>query len=107
MKATDPAGNTDPTPASYSWTAPCNVRVVGGSCYATVTEALAAAPEGAAIQAKAMMSPEAVNCSYPKTVTLSGGYGPNYEIPTPGAMTRVSGLTVTDGSLSVENLTIQ
>jgi len=107
VMATDPVGNSDPTPASYSWTAACSVQVVGGSCYATIGEAVTAAPDGATLQAKAMSFAEEVNCSYQKTLTFSGGFGANFEPPQSGAMTTVTGLTMNDGAMTVENLAIQ
>jgi hypothetical protein len=107
VRAIDPAGNVDPTPAIHSWTYSCNVRVAGGSCYASIGEALAAAPDGGAIQAKAMSFQEGVNFSHAKSLTFSGGFGPNFEPPAPGAMTTVNGLIMTSGSMTVENLMVQ
>jgi hypothetical protein len=107
VRAIDPVGNVDPTPAIYSWTYSCNVRVAGGSCYASIGEAVAAAPDGGAIQAKAMSFVEEVNCSYSKSLTFSGGFGPNFEPPAPGAMTMVNGLTITTGMMTVDNLVVQ
>ncbi len=107
VRAKDQAGNVDPTPASYSWTFSCNVRVMGGSCYASIGEALSAAPDGGTIQVKTMSFLEALNFNYPKSLSFSGGYGPNFEPPTPGAMTTVNGLTMINGVMTVENLVIR
>jgi hypothetical protein len=107
VRAIDQAGNVDPTPAIYSWTYTCDVRVAGGSCYASIGEALSAAPDGATVQAKAMSFQEVVNFSHAKALTFSGGFGPNFEPPALGGMTTINGLIMTSGSMTVENLMVQ
>jgi hypothetical protein len=105
--ATDSAGNIDPTPATVTWTSGCNAQIVGGSCFTSIASAIAYAPDGATIQAKAMAFAEEVQSSYPRNLTLSGGFGINFEPPEPGAMTTVNSLIINDGSMIVDNLAIQ
>jgi hypothetical protein len=107
VRAVDQAGNVDPTPAATNWITGSNVQLVGGSSYATMDMALAYAQEGSTIRAKAMSLPEDILFNSSKSITFIGGYGSNFESPTPGSMTIVNSLTIVSGSMTVSNLLIR
>jgi alpha-tubulin suppressor-like RCC1 family protein len=103
VKARDPAGNYDLTPAGYTFTV--NVAgdvTVGGNSYATLAAALAAAADGSVVQLKTTFTPENITYAGVGTLTLSGGYdaGGNKQaglFSTVGTVTIVTGALIMDG----------
>lgn len=41
-----------------------------------------------------------------KSITLSGGYGPNFELPLAGSTSTISSLTIVNGTMEVRNIVI-
>jgi len=108
VRASDQAGNTDPTPETFSWTVARNIMFsISGqqdSFYVTLGAALAAVVPGPTALLKARdidLSEELVidNCG---VVTLQGGYSPGFSVSTgqtgiAGSITVVCGTIILDG----------
>jgi hypothetical protein len=82
---------------------------VGGSTpqyFNLLTSACAAAPDSATIRLQAVSFTECLLLNRPVALTLSGGYDATYGSVS-GMTALIGNLTVADGTLTVENLTIQ
>jgi photosystem II stability/assembly factor-like uncharacterized protein len=113
VRAKDPVGNTDPTPASYTWAIIAgNVKLAAANGatgnFATISEAMSAVPSqvDTTIMTRGMdFTEDLIFNSNGTTVTISGGYDANFAAIT-GATTVHGTLTIVDGTLAVENLVI-
>jgi hypothetical protein len=94
VQAKDPAGNVDPTPASYSW---------------VITHPLANpfdnVIDGGVVQLKAINLTGDLIFTRPITFTIKGGYDPGYSIK--DGQTNIHGaVTISDGTVIFENVSI-
>jgi hypothetical protein len=95
-------------PPSIPVAASSTVRLSGPphSYYSSLAAAYAAAPGGDTIQSQASVFAENLSCSRNISVTLKGGYDSLFT--TNAAFTTINGsLTITDGTVTVENIVIQ
>lgn len=90
--------------AVYGVTEACNVKM-GGTCYATVAEAYAAASDGATILLQGIAYGGSLAADRPVAVTLQGGYGADF-ISRIG-VTSLADLTVANGTLVLDEVTLQ
>jgi len=94
VRAKGAGGNTDPTPASYTWTIN---NSVGTPCDNVI--------EGGVVQLMATDFTGDLNISRSVAFTLKGGYDPGYL--TNGGLTNIHGtVTVSAGTVTVENIVI-
>ncbi|KAF0218425.1 MAG: hypothetical protein FD174_2886 [Geobacteraceae bacterium] len=113
VRAKDPAGNYDATPAGFNWTIGfTNVKLMASNgttgYFATVGGAIGAIPPlvNATILAQGVNFTEDLLFSRSNTtVTLGGGYDANFAAVT-GVTTIHGNLTITAGTVVVENLII-
>jgi hypothetical protein len=110
VRATDQAGNVDPTPAVYGWTVDCPVRL-NGSCFSTLQEAYTYAPDGSLIEAQAYEFVEDLKLvgnisGKNSSVTLKGGFSFDYQTVI-SATTLRGTLIVIEGTLTVDGLALQ
>ena len=83
------------------------VRIAGATpvYYTAVQTAYNAAAQDDVIEAHALDFTESLNLAHNVQVTLKGGYGCDYALNP--AQTTVQGLTVSDGTVTVENIIVQ
>ena len=94
VRAKDPAGNTDPTPASYVWTINNSI----GAPFANVLD-------GGVVQLKATDFAGNLNLSRGVVFTLMGGYDSGYS--TNSGLTNIHGtVTISAGTVIFENIVI-
>lgn len=114
VRAIDPAGNVDPTPATYSWTiaaASQNVRltVTGqpAAYFATIGASLASLPTGtpSALQTTAITFTESLDLTRCETVTISGSFDPSFVNLTGPTVVRGT-VAISCGTMVVESLAI-
>lgn len=102
VRAADGAGNTDATPATYTWTVnPCHARI-GSACYTTFAEAYAMANNGDTILAQAVYFPEALAGNRSINISFRGGYDPSFSNVI--GFTTVQGLAITTDTIDVAGL---
>jgi len=78
---------------------------IGGTGYESIASAYAAVMDGATISLRDLPFGESVNCNRPVVVTLKGGYDPGFIAN--GGITTISGsLTISSGSVTLENIAI-
>jgi hypothetical protein len=86
---------------------PCYVinAMIPGSCYQTISAAYLAAGIGDTIKAVAMAFAETLNANRPISVTLQGGYAPNFTTAT--GFSTVQRLKVSSGTLNTAGVTMK
>ena len=108
VRAVNTKGNSDPTPASYSWTinssAPTVVKI-GTNNYTTLAAALGAAGDGNTLQIRDNITPEGINYSGSGIITLEGGYDAGWNRQ-PSLLSLVGSLTITGGTLVVDQIAV-
>lgn len=110
LTATNMAGSSTETKTGYI-TVPCPVqpvRITGAppAYYSALQSAYNVAPDSAIIQAQAATLTETVNLNRSIAVTLKAGYNACYTA-NPGNTTIIGSLTITSGTVTVENIVIQ
>lgn len=99
VRAVDPAGNIDATPASQTWTVnPCYVKI-GTSCYSSLETAYAAAANSDTIYLQAVTLPEAFAANRSISIFLRGGYDASFSSVV--GMTSILGLTSGEGAVDL------
>jgi len=106
VRAIDQAGNTDPTPATYTWTINPAFVKIGNNSYATLTDALFIAVNGDKLKLLNSITPEAMTYVGSGMLTLEGGYDAAW-IKQPDLFSVVSSLTVTSGTLIVDQVMVK
>lgn len=115
VRAIDPAGNVDPTPATDSWTIATvvsqQVRLSAtgqpAGYFATIGAALATLPSGivSSLQTTDITFAESLDLTRCETVAIAGSFDPSFATPT--GPTLVQGaVAITCGTMVVENLSI-
>jgi hypothetical protein len=79
--------------------------MIPGSCYQTISAAYLAAGIGDTIKAVAMAFAETLNANRPISVTLQGGYAPNFTTAT--GFSTVQRLKVSSGTLNTAGVTMK
>ncbi len=82
----------------------CNVKI-STICYATISEAYAAASSGDTILAQGLAFAESLNANRLIGMTIQGGYAADFS--TKSGTTSIIGLTLQSGTLTLDGLTVQ
>lgn len=110
VRAKNPAGNVDPTPATYSWNVTwptsCNAKINLAGCYVTISETYNACNSGDIIQFKWGDFGETLDVNRSIEVTIQGGYDDNLVWRTTSASS-IGGITITSGTAIVDSVTIK
>lgn len=110
VRAKDPTGNVDPTPATYSWNVnwptSCNVKINLAGCYVTISEAYNVSNSGDIIQAQGIAFSETIDANRSIDVSIQGGYADNFASRTTSASS-IDGMTITSGTLIADSLTVK
>jgi hypothetical protein len=108
--ATDLAGNNMAANSAWNFTTSaagsCAVRVDGGLCFATITNAYGLAELNSRIETASSLPGAAVDINRGVPVTLAGGYSSTAFSETGRTSTTVSSITVTSGALTVDRITV-
>jgi PKD repeat protein len=108
LTATNAGGPSTTTKTNYITVTSLPLRISGAppSYYSSLTAAYGAAAGGDAIQGQAEVFTEDLNCNRNISVTLKGGYDATFAGNT-GFTTINGSLTITSGTVTVENIVIQ
>lgn len=108
LTATNAGGSDTLTKTDYINVSSLPLRISGAppSYYSSITAAYGAAAGGDIIQEQAAVFPEDLNCNRNISVTLKGGYDSLFETNT-GATTISGSLTISYGTVIIENISIQ
>jgi hypothetical protein len=109
VRAKNVSGNADATPASYSWninSAAPTVVMIGINSYVSLAAALSAAQQGDTVKILATITPEVVNYRGTGLIILGGGYDGGWNRQQ-SVFSSVSSLTVTGGTLIVDQLVVK
>jgi hypothetical protein len=106
VKAVGPTGAVSTTPATYTWNVDSHAILTGGNYFTTIATALTSALDGSAVTLKNRNFYETVAYNFAKLTTLSGGYGPNFELPLAGAASTIASLDISSGTVNVMGLII-
>lgn len=107
-RAIDPAGNIG-TPTSYTWTIDTSVPPavkIGANGYATLAAALAAATDGASLQLRSTITPEAITHNGTTTLKFTGGYDGSWT-RLANTVSPVGKVTITSGKLIFHGVVIR
>ncbi len=80
---------------------------IAGACYRTLQEAYYAAGDGDIIQSQAVTLIENPNFNLNKSVTIQGGYDCDYNEPPIGKTIINGNMTVSNGTITIENFVLQ
>ncbi|MCP4689607.1 MAG: PKD domain-containing protein [Desulfobacterales bacterium] len=109
LTAYNPSGSDNETKSNYISVSACAqdpVKVAGGSGDSRIQDVYDGAGSGAVIQSHALIFTEDLYADVNKSITLRGGYNCEYTASAMG--TTLEGLlTISSGSLTIENLIIQ
>ena len=108
LTATNAGGSDTMTKTGYINVTSLPLRIASSppSYYSSLTAAYGAAADGNIIQGQAGVFTGALDCSRDISVTLKGGYDSLFT--TNAAFTTLNGsLTITDGTVTIENISIQ